>query len=93
MRDIRGSPGSPRSTPPHRLAFEWTPGLKSPTTRNREPRTLVEFRSSPRATGRGCTIVESGFDALPEPLRESALRSNTQGWDIQTENVRAYAEG
>jgi hypothetical protein len=26
-------------------------------------------------------------------LRTSALRSNTEGWDIQAENVRRHAEG
>lgn len=79
---------------PHRLAFEWTPGADAcmaddPAT---APRTLVEFRLEPEGDGTRLQIVESGFDALPEPLRASALRSNTEGWDIQTENVRRHAE-
>ena len=77
---------------PHHLAFEWTPGQDVPDDPEAAPRTLVEFRLQPEGDGTRLQIVESGFDALPEPLRTSALRSNTQGWDIQTENVRKYAE-
>ena len=38
------------------------------------------------------TIVESGFDNLPPGERESVLRGNTEGWNIQAENLREYAE-
>ena len=77
---------------PHRLAFEWTPGPVVPADPETAPRTLVEFRLQPEGDATRLQIIESGFDALPEPLRTSALRSNTEGWDIQTENVRKYAE-
>ena len=78
---------------PHRLAFEWTPGPDVPDDPETAPRTLVEFRLQPEVDGTRLQIVESGFDALPEPLRASALRSNTGGWNIQIENVRRHAEG
>ena len=79
---------------PHRLAFEWTPGADACMADDPDtaPRTLVEFRLEPEGDGTRLQIVESGFGALPEPLRASALRSNTEGWDIQTENVRRHAE-
>lgn len=77
---------------PHRLAFEWTPGGEVPDDPETAPRTLVEFRLEREGDGTRLQIVESGFDALPDTLRESALRSNTQGWDIQIENVRRHAE-
>ena len=78
---------------PNRLAFEWTPGPDVPDDPETAPRTLVEFRLESEGDGTRLQIVESGFDALPEPLRTSALRSNTQGWNIQAENVRRHAEG
>jgi len=78
---------------PHRLAIEWTPGPDVPDDPESAPRTLVEFRLQPEGDGTRLQIVESGFDALPEPLRASALRSNTEGWNIQIDNVRRHAEG
>ena len=78
---------------PNRFAFEWTPGADVPEDPDSAPRTLVEFRLHPEGEGTRLQIVESGFDALPEGMRESALRSNTAGWDSQTENLRRHAEG
>ena len=80
---------------PHRLAFEWTPGADACMADDPDtaPRTLVEIRLEPEGGATRLHIVESGFDKLPDKLRESALRSNNQGWDSQTENLRLYAEG
>lgn len=49
--------------------------------------TLVEFRLEPVAGGTLLTITESGFEALPEHRRLEVLRGNTQGWNIQAENI------
>jgi uncharacterized protein YndB with AHSA1/START domain len=78
---------------PNLLAFEWTPGPDAPNDPETAPRTLVEFRLQAEGDGTRLQIVESGFDALPEPLRATALRSNTEGWTIQIDNVRRHAEG
>lgn len=78
---------------PNLLALEWTPGPDVPDDPETAPRTRVEFRLRPEGDGTRLQIVESGFDALPEPLRASALRSNTEGWTIQIDNVRRHAEG
>jgi uncharacterized protein YndB with AHSA1/START domain len=78
---------------PNLLALEWTPGSDMPDDPETAPRTLVEFRLQPEGEGTRLQIVESGFDALPEPLRANALRSNTEGWTIQIDNVRRHAEG
>jgi len=77
---------------PRRLAVEWTPGVDKPDVPETAPRTLVEFRLSTEADGTRLEIVEAGFDSLPEGMRESALRSNSGGWETQTENLRLYAE-
>ncbi|MGI8932196.1 MAG: SRPBCC family protein [Sphingomicrobium sp.] len=78
---------------PRLLAFEWTPGSEVPDDPDSAPRTLVEFRLASEGNATRLHIVESGFDSLPESLRESALRSNTEGWDIQIDNLQHHAEG
>lgn len=78
---------------PSFLSFEWTPGADIPDDPESAPRTRVEFRLAAEGDGTRLHIVESGFDGLPEPLRASALRSNTEGWTIQMDNVRRHAEG
>lgn len=56
------------------------------------PNTLMEFRLTDAGVGTRLTVVESGFAALPDHIRENALRNNTQGWDEQMGNIRAYLE-
>ncbi len=55
------------------------------------PRTLVEFKLEKSGTGTKLTIIESGFENLPEKMRLEALRSNTGGWEQQAKNIEAYA--
>ena len=52
----------------------------------------VEYRLADAGNGTRLTVVESGFAALPDDIRENALRDNTQGWDEQIENIRTYLE-
>ena len=79
--------------PPRRFAFRWHPyAIEPDVDYSDEPTTLVEFLLESEADGTRVTITESGFDKLPEARRESALRSNTEGWTIQTENLREYAQ-
>lgn len=56
------------------------------------PKTLVEFRLEPTATGTLLTLVESGFDKLPEDRRLQSFRGNEGGWTEQMKNIRAYVE-
>ena len=79
--------------PPHRLALRWHPyGIDPNADLDNEPTTLVEFQLEPEGDGTRVTITESGFDALPEARRESAMRGNEQGWEIQKDNLREFAE-
>lgn len=55
-----------------------------------QPTMLVEFRLEPTSQGTLLTIIESGFEALPDPRRMEVLRGNTEGWNIQAENIAAY---
>jgi uncharacterized protein YndB with AHSA1/START domain len=55
-----------------------------------QPSTLVEFRLEPTPEGTRLTITESGFESIPDPRRLEILRSNTEGWNIQADNIAAH---
>lgn len=76
------------------FAFTWCPYAHDEgRDYSQAPKTLVEFRLEPMANGTRLAISESGFNALPDDaLRVDALRSNTQGWNIQAGNIAAYVE-
>ena len=78
---------------PRLFAFTWHPDAVDPNRDySAEPQIRVEFRLEPAAEGTHLTVVESGFDALPADRRDEALRSNTDGWEEQVKNVKAYVE-
>ena len=73
------------------LSFRWHDfDESSGVDISEQPMTLVEFRLEPTTDGTRLTIVESGFDAIPEPRRLEVLRGNTQGWDIQANNIATH---
>lgn len=55
-----------------------------------QPTTLVEFRLEPIPDGTRLTITESGFESISDPRRLEVLRDNTEGWDIQANNIAAH---
>jgi hypothetical protein len=60
---------------------------------SKAPKTLVEFRLEATSNGTRLVVSESGFNDLPDdPLRVDALRSNTDGWNLQAANLAAYVE-
>jgi uncharacterized protein YndB with AHSA1/START domain len=74
-----------------RFAYRWHPYAVEPDVDyDREPTTLVEFCLSETPDGVLLTIVESGFDAIPEARRSTAFEANSGGWDKQVELVRKY---
>jgi len=79
--------------PQRYFSFRWIPyGIDAAVDPTSEPTTLVEFRLEEVAEGTRLTIVESGFDKVPEYRRERAFRMNDAGWAAQAENVRKYVE-
>ncbi|MGD9806047.1 MAG: SRPBCC family protein [Hyphomicrobiaceae bacterium] len=80
-----------RMEPERLLSFRW---VHSEDIANvditKGPMTLVEFHLEPIASGTRLTIIESGFEALPDHRRLEILRSNTQGWNIQADNIAAH---
>ena len=55
------------------------------------PTMMLEFRlRALPAGGTHLTITESGFSSLPPDRRDEVMRGNTNGWDIQAQNIQAY---
>ena len=83
-----------RMEPETYFSFRWIPyGIDAEADPENEPTTLVEFRLEKAPDGTLLTIVESGFDRVPEHRRERAFRMNEGGWAGQAENIRKYVEG
>ncbi len=73
------------------FSFTWHPYAVDPDTDySKEPPTLVEFRLSPVARGTLLVITESGFDDIPAHRRMEALRMNSGGWEMQTQNIAKH---
>ena len=82
-----------RMEEPHLFAFTWPHPEDMAGDPAGAPTTLVEFRLEETSEGTRLTVVESGFEALPEDRRATAMRSNEGGWTEQMQNIRAHVEG
>ena len=73
------------------FSFRWHPYAIEPgVDYSAEPTTLVSFTLEDAGAGTRLTIVESGFDAIPESRRAKAFSMNSNGWNGQAENIRKY---
>jgi uncharacterized protein YndB with AHSA1/START domain len=82
-----------RIDPERYFSFRWIPfGIDAEVDPATEPSTLVEFTLEAAGDGTRLTIVESGFDRVPQRRRERAFRMNTGGWASQADNLRKYVE-
>lgn len=91
-----GSEGAPPVNvvavdPPNRFAFRWRSHAADPAKRvTDQANTLVEITLAEEADGTRIRIVESGFEALPDEVRDTALRENSQGWPEVVGNLARY---
>ena len=73
------------------FSFRWHPyAVEKGVDYAAEPTTLVSFTLEDVPGGTRLTIVESGFDAIPESRRTKAFTMNSKGWDGQAENIRRF---
>ena len=80
--------------PERYFSFRWHPyAIDTSIDYSQEPTTLVSFTLEDIGSRTRLTIVESGFDAIPESRRAKAFASNSQGWTGQAENIRKYLAG
>lgn len=76
------------------FSFRWHPYAIDPEVDySAEPTTLVSFTLEDAGSGTRLTIVESGFDAIPESRRAQAFSMNTAGWNGQAEKLRKFLAG
>jgi uncharacterized protein YndB with AHSA1/START domain len=81
---------------PHtRFSYRWAPfkdpGGEEPVEGNS---TLVEFTLAPEGDGTRLRVVESGFASLAtsDERRAANVEGNTEGWRIELDELREYAE-
>ena len=73
------------------FSFRWLPfAIEPDVDYSDEPTTLVSFTLEDAGAGTRLTIVESGFDAIPESRRAKAFTMNSNGWTGQAENIRKF---
>jgi uncharacterized protein YndB with AHSA1/START domain len=76
------------------FSFRWHPYAIEPgVDYSAEPTTLVSFTLEDAPEGTKLTIVESGFEAIPESRRAKAFSMNDRGWAGQAENIRKFLAG
>jgi len=91
-----GSEGTPpvqvvAVEPPNRFAFRWRSHSADPAKSVAEQaNTLVEITLVEEADGTRIRVIESGFEALPDEVRDTALRENAQGWPEVIGNLATY---
>ena len=77
--------------PEYHFSFRWHPGSIEPNIDySKEPTTLVVFTLEDDDEGTKLTVVETGFDALPESRRAKAFSGNESGWTGQLRNIANY---
>jgi uncharacterized protein YndB with AHSA1/START domain len=77
--------------PEHLFSMDWHHDKVFPElSYEQQPTTHVEFRLQAIPEGTRLTIIESGFMALPEAYRLKQIRLNTEGWNIQADNITRY---
>ena len=80
-----------RMEPETRMSYRWHPYAIQPgVDYSNEPTTLVEFQLEEVAEGTKLTVVESGFDRIPEARRAEAFRMNDAGWAGQLVNIERH---
>ena len=75
------------------FAMIWYPDDAAPTPGQKRVEMLVEFKLREVEDGTHLTIIESGFDALPDGVRDEVWRRNEGGWTEQIRNISEYVDG
>jgi uncharacterized protein YndB with AHSA1/START domain len=72
--------------PEHRFVWRWSPdGID-------DPHTTVVFELEEVDGGTLVKVTESGFDRISIARRAKAFEGNTEGWQIQMQNIHDYVE-
>ncbi len=78
---------------PAYFAYRWPhPADRYASDYTNDPTTLVEFRLEEIPQGTRLTVIESGFEAIPEDRRARHMLENEGGWAEQVQNIKAHVE-
>jgi uncharacterized protein YndB with AHSA1/START domain len=80
-----------RIVPERLLSWRWHPAaIDTAVDYSQEPTTLVVFELEDAKDGVALSVVESGFDSIPEARRATAFRMNSSGWEEQMKNIEKH---
>ncbi|MCP1444478.1 uncharacterized protein YndB with AHSA1/START domain [Pseudomonas sp. GGS8] len=80
-----------RVEPERVFSFRWHPYAVEPEVDySQEPTTLVKFELQDMGEDTLLTVVESGFDHIPQSRRLKAFRMDSRGWDEQMNNIEQF---
>jgi uncharacterized protein YndB with AHSA1/START domain len=80
-----------RIVPERLLSWRWHPAaIDTAVDYSQEPTTLVVFELDDAPGGVMLSVVESGFDGIPEARRATAFRMNSSGWEEQMKNIAKH---
>jgi uncharacterized protein YndB with AHSA1/START domain len=80
-----------RIVPERLLSWRWHPAaIDTAVDYSQEPTTLVVFELEDAQGGVMLSVVESGFDGIPEARRATAFRMNSSGWEEQMKNIEGH---
>jgi uncharacterized protein YndB with AHSA1/START domain len=80
-----------RIVPERLLSWRWHPAaIDTAVDYSQEPTTLVVFELEDAQGGVMLSVVESGFDSIPEARRATAFRMNSSGWEEQMKNIEGH---
>ena len=80
-----------RIVPERLLSWRWHPAaIDTAVDYSQEPTTLVVFELEDAQGGVMLSVVESGFDSIPEARRATAFRMNSSGWEEQMKNIQGH---
>ena len=80
-----------RIVPERLLSWRWHPAaIDTAVDYSQEPTTLVVFELEDAQGGVMLSVVESGFDNIPEARRATAFRMNSSGWEEQMKNIEGH---
>ena len=80
-----------RIVPERLLSWRWHPAaIDTAVDYSEEPTTLVVFELDDAPGGVMLSVVESGFDSIPEARRATAFRMNSSGWEEQMKNIEKH---
>jgi uncharacterized protein YndB with AHSA1/START domain len=74
--------------PPHQFTIRWQPDKEYPAMS-----LVTSFLLQEENGGTRATISESGYELLPDDVRQQWMDATGGGYTMSMENLRAYAEG